>query len=133
MTIATAYWCILLVAVLPYIWTTVAKASGTKGRYDNRDPREWMAKQDNPRTRWANGAQLNSFETNPLFYASVLMAQFAEVPGAAIGLMAVIYAAARVAHGLLYVSGLHRFRSLAWFIGMASVFYLVVLAAKTIA
>ena len=44
---ATAYWCILIAALLPYAWVTIAKASGQ--RYDNRDPRAWQAKQDNPR------------------------------------------------------------------------------------
>ena len=72
MTIATAYWCILLVAVLPYIWTTVAKASGTKGRYDNRDPRGWQARQENPRSRAAYAAHLNAFEAFPAFAAGVL-------------------------------------------------------------
>ncbi len=32
-----AYWCILIAAVLPYVWTSVGK-SAVRG-YDNRDPR----------------------------------------------------------------------------------------------
>ena len=26
MTIATAYWCVVIAALLPYLWTSVAKA-----------------------------------------------------------------------------------------------------------
>ena len=51
MTIATAYWCVLVAALLPYVWTTVAKASGE--RYDNRDPRGWVARQSDPRVHRA--------------------------------------------------------------------------------
>ena len=49
MTLATAYWCVLIAALLPYAWVSVSKASGE--RYDNRDPRGWTARQTNPRVR----------------------------------------------------------------------------------
>jgi hypothetical protein len=65
MTIAVAYWCVLIAALLPYLWTTVAKQSGE--RYDNRDPRGWIARQTDPRVHRANAAQLNAFEAFPTF------------------------------------------------------------------
>ena len=77
-----AYWCVLIAAFLPYVWVTVAKASGQ--RYDNREPRAWQAQQDNPRSNRANAAQMNAFEAFAPFAASVLMAQFAGVDPARI-------------------------------------------------
>ena len=52
MTIAVAYWCVFVAAVLPYVWTVLAKARGE--RYDNRDPRGWLARQSDPRVSRAN-------------------------------------------------------------------------------
>ena len=47
-----AYACVLIAALLPYVWTMVAKAGGKK--FDNRDPRQWLEKQENPRVRRAD-------------------------------------------------------------------------------
>src|SRR5690606_25419683 len=71
-----AYWCILVAALLPYVWAFVAKRGP---RYDNHDPRGWLAKQDDPRARRANAAHLNAFEAFAPFAAAVLMAQAAGV------------------------------------------------------
>lgn len=128
---ATAYWCILAAALLPYLWTTIAKSAGE--RYDNRDPRGWLARQDNPRTQRANGAQLNAFEAFPAFAASVLMAQFAGVDPARIGWLAIAFVVFRVLHGLCYLGGRHRLRSLVWAGGFACVVALMVLAAWRVA
>lgn len=62
MNLATAYWCVLIAALLPYVWVAVSKGSGE--RYDNRDPRGWTARQANPRVHRANAAQLNGYEAS---------------------------------------------------------------------
>ena len=126
-----AYWCILIAALLPYAWVTIAKASGE--RYDNRDPRAWVARQQNPRVHRANAAQLNGFEAFPAFAASVLMAQFAGVDPGRIGLLAIAFVAFRILHGILYVAGQHRLRSLAWFVAFACMLALMVQAALRVA
>ena len=54
MGLATAYWCVLISALLPYVWVAIAKASGE--RYNNRDPRGWIARQTDPRVHRANAA-----------------------------------------------------------------------------
>lgn len=128
MSYAIAYWCVLIVALLPYVWTSVAKASAGK-RYDNRDPRAWQAQQDNPRSQRANAAQLNGFEAFPLFAAGVLMAQVAGVAAATVTVLAVVILAARIAHGLAYIAGLASLRSLVWFIGFGCTLALMALAA----
>ena len=65
-----AYWCILVTALLPYLWVFIAKRSGD--RYNNRNPRAWMAKQEgNYKVQRANAAHLNGFEAFPAFVAGV--------------------------------------------------------------
>lgn len=111
-----AYVCILIVALLPYLWTAVAK--GGAKQYDNRDPRGWLARQDNPRVKRASAAHQNAFEALPAFAASVLMAQLAGVDPQRIAVLALAFAALRVLHGIFYIANLAPLRSLAWFGGM---------------
>ena len=127
---STAYWCILVAAFLPYVWTVVAKGSGE--RYDNRDPRGWLARQQNPRSTRANAAQLNAFEAFAPFAASVLMAQFAGVDAGRISLLALAFVAFRILHGIFYVAGWHYLRSAAWTGGVLCVLVLMALAAMAI-
>lgn len=127
----TAYWCILAAALLPYLWTVVAKTSGQ--RYDNRDPRSWLARQDNPRAVRANAAQLNAFEAFAPFAASVLMAQLAGVDPARIALLALVFVGLRVLHGVFYLAGIAALRSLVWAGGFGCVIALIVQAAQKIA
>ena len=126
-----AYWCILVAAFLPYVWVTIAKQSGQ--RYDNRDPRGWQARQDDPRSQRANAAQLNAFEAFAPFAAAVLMAQFAGVDPQRIGMLAIAFVVLRVLHGLFYVLGIAALRSLAWAGGIAVVTWLMLLAAWHVA
>ena len=128
---ALAYWCILIAALLPYLWVGIAKASGE--RYDNRNPRAWQARQDNPRSQRANAAQLNAFEAFAPFAAAVLMAQAAGVDAARIGQLAVAFVVLRVLHGLFYVLGIAALRSLAWAGGIAVVVWLMLLAGRAVA
>ena len=125
------YLCILIAALLPYVWVTIAKASGNK--YDNRDPRGWLAQQDNARAHRANAAQLNGFETFPAFAASVLMAQFAGVDHGRITWLAVGFVAFRVLHGLFYVGNKPPLRSLTWFAGLFCVLALMGTAIAKVA
>ena len=127
MSIAVAYWCVLVAALLPYVWTVIAKSRGE--RYDNRDPRAWLARQSDPRVQRANAAQLNAFEAFPAFAAGVILADIAGVPDARISLLAVIFIAARLAHGLFYVGGIALARSLAWMVGIGCAVALLVQAA----
>lgn len=126
-----AYWCVLIAALLPYVWVTIAKQSGE--RYNNRDPRGWQAKQTNPRSHRANAAQLNGFESFPAFVAGVLMAQTAGIAVSTINGLAIVFVVARVLHGLCYIANQHALRSLVWLVGFASALALIVMAALKIA
>ena len=124
---SVAYWCILFAALLPYLWVTIAKQSGQS--YDNRDPRSWIARQDNPRAQRAYAAQLNAFEAFAPFAAAVLMAQAAGVDHARIAQLAIAFVVLRVLHGVFYVVGIPLLRSAAWGGGFAVVAWLMVQAA----
>ena len=126
-----AYWCILIAAVLPYVWVFVAKQSGE--RYNNRDPRGWQAKQTNPRSQRAHAAHLNGFESFPVFVAGVLMAQLAGVDVGTINLLAIVFVGARVLHGVFYLGNVQAMRSLVWLVGFSSAIALIVMAALRIA
>ena len=126
-----AYWCILIAAVLPYAWVYVAK-SGAPG-YNNKDPRGWMARQDDYRVRNANAAHHNAFEAFPAFAAAVLMAQLAQVDPTRIDLLALAFVVFRVLHGVFYLTAAQLLRSLVWLGGFACVLALMVQAALRIA
>jgi len=128
---AVAYWCILIAALLPYVWIVIAKSGGE--RYDNRDPRNWLARQENPRTQRGNAAQLNAFEAFAPFAAAVLMAQAAGVDPQRITYLALGFVGFRILHGVLYLAGQARLRSLAWAGGIACVIALLVQAAMKVA
>ncbi len=130
MTLATAYWCVLIAALQPYLWIAVAKASGK--RYDNRDPRGWMARQDNPRSIRANAAQLNSYEAFAPFAAGVILAQLAGVPVDRIALLAIAFVVLRMIYGICYLANVHALRSLIWFGAFACVVALLVQAAMRV-
>ena len=128
MTMALAYWCVLAAALLPYVWTTIAKQSGE--RYDNRDPRGWIARQTEPKVHRANAAQLNAFEAFAPFAAAVLMAQLAGVNEWRIAVLSIAFVVLRLLHGVIYTLGMkHSIRSLVWFLGFACAMALIVLAA----
>ena len=125
---AIAYWCILVTALLPYLWVFIAKRSGE--RYNNRNPRAWISKQEgNYKVQRANAAHLNGFEAFPAFVAGVLMAQLAGVPTDTITPLALGFVAARILHGVFYLADRQHLRSLVWLAGMLCAIALMVLAA----
>ena len=131
MTLSTAYWCVLIAALLPYGWVALAKASVP--RYDNRDPRGWIARQDHPRLKRAYNAHLNALEAFAPFAAGVVLAQLAGVAPERIAMLAIAFVALRVLHGLAYVADLAWLRSLAWFGAIGCVVALLAQAAMSIA
>jgi len=125
-----AYWCLLVAALLPYGWVAIAKRTGP--RYNNRDPRQWVARQEDVRVQRAYAAHLNAFEAFAPFAAGVLMAQAAGVPAGLVQALALAFVAFRVLHGVFYLTAMHWLRSLAWAGGFACVAWLMVAAATRI-
>lgn len=122
-----AYCCIVAAACLPYLWAILAKTSAPG--YNNKDPRGWVAKQDNYRVRNAYAAHLNAFEAFPAFAAAVIMAQFAQVNAQHIAWLSMAFIAFRVLHGIFYLTALQALRSLAWLGGFVCVVAMMLSAA----
>jgi uncharacterized MAPEG superfamily protein len=121
-----AFWCVLVAGFMPYLMAIIAKRGGAK--YDNRDPRAWLAQQEGFRKR-ANNAQLNSFEAFPLFAAAVIIAHIANGPQAIVDTLALLFIGLRVIYLALYLANKSRLRSLVWFAGFGTVIATFVVAA----
>jgi len=122
----TAYWCVLVAALLPILWVGAAKAGG--GGYNNARPREFLGALSGWPAR-ANFAQQNSYEAFPPFAAGVIIAQLCNAPQATINVLALTFIGARVAHGLCYIADQAVLRSIVWLVGFGCVVGLFVTAA----
>lgn len=109
-----AYWCVVLVAFLPVIWAGVAKFGAQY--FDNERPRESLDRL----TGWAqraNWAQMNSYEAFPPFAAGVIIAHLTATEQSTIDIIAGVFLACRIAHGVVYIANLPTIRSLVWTAG----------------
>jgi uncharacterized MAPEG superfamily protein len=122
----TAYWCVLIAALLPILWAGAAKA-GARG-YNNARPREYLGALSGWPSR-ANFAQQNSHEAFPPFAAGVIIAHLCNAPQPTVDALALTFIAARVVYGFCYVADLAGLRSLVWLLGFACVAGLFVTAA----
>ncbi len=121
-----ALWCVFLAGVMPYVATVIAK-SGRRG-FDNRAPRDWLAKQEGFRKR-ANAAQMNSFEAFPFFAAAVITAHVLNGPQSLVDTLALVFVAARIAYLVFYLADKSALRSLVWFVGLAMTVTIFIVAA----
>lgn len=111
----TAYWCVLVAGILPFVWTSTAKAvGGGFSPRNNRNPRDFLESLNGLAKR-AHWAQLNAFEAFPLFAAAVIIAHLNNAPQARIDMLAVAYIVLRVLHGVCYLTDKASPRSLVWF------------------
>ena len=111
-----ALWCVLVAALLPILCTGIAKARGAGG-YNNRNPREWLARQEGLAGR-ANAAQQNSWEALAIFSAAVFVAHLAHAPQARVDLLAMAFIVVRVVYIGVYLANLASVRSLVWMVGL---------------
>jgi uncharacterized MAPEG superfamily protein len=112
-----AIWCILIAATLPYVAFAFVKG------VDPTAPRTSVPALDARSTR-AYGAQLNGFETFPLFAAAVIVAHIIGGPSRTIDLLAVLYVLLRLGHGAAYLAGRPPLRSAAF--GLAQLVSVVI-------
>jgi uncharacterized MAPEG superfamily protein len=124
-----AFICIVLACAMPFILTILAKWGGSlkATRYDNREPRVWLADLSGWPRR-ANAAQQNSWEALPIFIAGVLMASHAGVPQATLDFWAVWFIVARVVYAALYIANRASLRSLVWALALAAPLRLMIAA-----
>ena len=126
---AIALWTLLLAVLMPIVCAGVAKAG--PGRYDNRNPRDWQAKQQGYRAR-AYAAQQNSWEALAVYVAALVAAFIGNVPLETLGLISAIFAVSRVAYLACYLADLATLRSLVWLVGFGSCVCLIVMGAQSI-
>lgn len=114
-----AFWCVLIVILLPLVCTSIAKfGSGKFSARQNHNPRDFL---DNLEgfPRRAHAAQQNSFEAIPGFAAAVIIAHVANVAElVTIDVLAVLYVTSRLLYIIFYLADLAALRSLAWIIGL---------------
>ena len=113
-----ALFCILLAALMPIVCAGLAKGrdmnvSHKDGGYDNRNPRDWLAKQSGFK-KWAQSAQENCWEALPFFAASVIVSHMLGVIGWLPNALAIAFIVLRGVYIACYVTGKQRQRSLVW-------------------
>ena len=118
-----AYWCVLMVAVLPIVCAAISKwgmftKPPSQGGYDNGNPRAWLANQTEWRAR-ANAAQSNSFEAMPFFIGAVIIAHQLGAHQGRLDLLAFLFVVLRIVYIMMYIAGLASVRSLVWVTGFA--------------
>ncbi len=107
-----AYWCVLLMALLPMVCALIAKR-GSFQVSDNHDPRGWAARQTDWRAR-ALAAQSNTFEALPFFIGAVVIAHQLGAGQTLLDILAFLFVMLRVFYVMMYVSDLPTARSAVW-------------------
>ncbi|HJU40638.1 MAG TPA: MAPEG family protein [Tahibacter sp.] len=124
-----AYWCVLAAAIVPLLFTAIAKfGDGGKG-FTNRKPRLFQQALEGYRAR-AHWAHLNSLEAFPPFAAAVIIAQLAHGDQSRIDLLAIAFVVLRLVYGALYIADKASARSVVWALGFLCVVGLFVVAAQ---
>jgi uncharacterized MAPEG superfamily protein len=120
-----AYWCVLAMILLPYVFTVIAKWSPF---FDNHYPRDYLANTTGWRKR-ANCVQLNFFESTPAFGIAVIIASIVHAPQNRIDVLALTFVVCRIIYSICYLTDKASLRSLFWFLGLLSVVALFIVSA----
>lgn len=126
----SAYWCVLMALMLPYVATVVAKASaGNFTPHDNHDPRAFLANVQGMAKR-AHNAQQNGFEITPAFAAAVIIAHVAGVAEQGlIDQLAIAFVISRLLYTGCYIADWALLRSVVWSVGLGLIVSLFVVSA----
>lgn len=121
-----ALWTLLVAVLFPIVCAGISKAGPV--RYDNRNPRAWVAQLGGYRAR-AHAAQQNSWEALAVYVAALVAAVVAGVPDGTVATVAGIFLAARIAYLAAYLADLATLRSLVWIAGFVACVWLIVVSA----
>jgi uncharacterized MAPEG superfamily protein len=122
----------MLVAILlPYVWSGITGYHKQKqfGSIDNHHPRAQTAALEGAGAR-AAAAQQNAWEALAVFTPSVLIAHAAGADPGSSATASLLFVAARVLHGIFYVTDLDKLRSLSFLVATGCCVWLFVLAAR---
>jgi len=122
-----AYWCLLVVVLLPYFLSVAARSSASRGQYV-QDPRAYSEALTGWRRR-AHLAHLNAFEATPTLIAGLLVTELVQAPRLYVDGLAVAFVLFRLSHAALYLADMPILRSHAWRAGILCVIAMFVVAA----
>ncbi|MEO7149266.1 MAG: MAPEG family protein [Rhodanobacteraceae bacterium] len=120
--------CILAAALVPLLFTGIAKFGDSGRGFDNRVTRNFQAALTGWRAR-AHWAHQNGMEAFPLFAAAVLLAEFRAAPQTWINLLALAFIVLRLVYGALYIADRASLRSIVWALGFLCCVGMFVIAA----
>jgi uncharacterized MAPEG superfamily protein len=109
-------------------WARIHACACQFGNIDNQHPRLQQAQLRGLGAR-ALAAQQNAWEALAMFTPAVLIAHLKGATTGHAATAAVLFIAARIAHGCFYLADLSSLRSLTWIVGAGAVLWLFVLAA----
>jgi len=117
-----AYWCVLVMALLPVVCAGIAKSGMMRtppgeGGYDNENPRNWLMRQTEWRAR-ANNAQANTFEALPFFFAAVIIAHQLQASQGRVDVLALAFVVLRLLYVAAYVANKANLRSVIWMLAL---------------
>lgn len=117
----------VIACLLPFACAALAKYLGGFNIKDNQTPREFLANTHGVAAR-LNHAQTNSFESLPIFLASVLIALYTFVPVSIINMLATGYLIFRICFIASYATNLSLLRSVTWMFSLGFCIMLFILA-----
>jgi uncharacterized MAPEG superfamily protein len=126
----TPFWCLLIVCVLPYVWSFAAVPSRRQqlGTIDNKNPRQQQLQLTGFGAR-AIGAHKNAFEAVALFGPAVTVAHLTGGDPGRAAQLSVAFVIARALHGVFYVTDLDALRSLSFVAAQVCAIWLFILGA----
>lgn len=119
----------VVACLLPMVFAYIAKFLGGFKGEDNQHPRVFLSNLTGVAGR-AHAVQQNSYETLPVFLASVVIGLLFFVPLTAIAQLAWLYVVLRVIYGLAYIGNWATFRSIIWALSLACPMLLFYLAVR---
>jgi uncharacterized MAPEG superfamily protein len=126
MDMTTAYWCVLIIISLPYVWVLMARLPGFSLQ-NNLMPRPVAEHFTGIKQRiyWAHQ---NALEAVAPFAAAVIIAQQLHAPQMTVDNLAVFFVVIRIAHALAYMANQGVLRTLIFLAGMSCVVSLFVVS-----
>jgi len=117
----TPLWCLFLVAVLPYVLSTLTGIYRVRQfrTLDNKHPRAQQAALTGVGAR-AFASQQNAWEALGFFTAAVVVSHLAGANPDRAGLLSMVFAATRVVHPIVYLANLDVLRSLTFLVGLGA-------------
>lgn len=127
----TPFWCLALVALLPYVLSTAGGLLRMRqfGYLDNKHPRSQAAALEGVGAR-VQAAQANAWEALPFFATAVIVAHLAGADPESSARASVGFALTRILHPIFYAANWDWLRSGIFLVGLGCGIWLFVLAAR---